>query len=85
VPFGVVGVTGVAQAVVWLSAFADTVLTVNDQELLAAVASAIAGTRIAQSFARPGYGVWFVLDNRSAFSIERRGNGWDIADVTDCL
>lgn len=57
----------------------------NDQDLLAAVAFAIAGTRIARSFARPGYGVWFVLDNQRAFSIEHRATGSDIADVTDCL
>jgi hypothetical protein len=72
-------------SLVWLSALADPVLAVNDQDLLAAVAFAIAGTRIAQSFARPGYGIWFVLDNQRAFSIERRANGWDIADVADCL
>ncbi|HUB74022.1 MAG TPA: hypothetical protein VL979_08305 [Solirubrobacteraceae bacterium] len=57
----------------------------DDQELLAAIAFATAGTRIARSFARPGYGVWFVLDNGSGFSIERCGDGWDIADVTACL
>lgn len=57
----------------------------NDRELLAAVAFAITGTRIDRSFARPGYGIWFVLENGSAFSIERRGDGWDIADVTACL
>lgn len=57
----------------------------DDQELLAAVAFAVAGTRITRSFGRPGYGVWFVLDNGSAFSIERFGDGWDIADVTACL
>ncbi len=57
----------------------------NDQELLVAVRFATAGTRIVRSFARPGCGVWFVLDSGSAFSIERRGDGWDFADVTDCL
>jgi hypothetical protein len=71
--------------VAWLSFLIDTVLAVDDQELIEAVAFAVAGTRIARSFASPGYGVWFMLDSRSAFSIERRGNGWHIADVTDCL
>jgi hypothetical protein len=72
-------------SLVWVVRLGRYGLAVNDQDLLAAVAFAIAGTRIAQSFARPGYGGWFVLDNQRALSIERRANGWDIADVTDCL
>jgi hypothetical protein len=56
-------------SLVWLSALADPVLAVNDQDLLAAVAFAIAGTRIAQSFARPGYGICSTTSVRSRLSV----------------
>jgi hypothetical protein len=56
-------------SLVWAGRLGRYGLAVNDQDLLAVVAFATAGTLTAQSFARLGYGVWFVLDdNQRAFS-----------------
>jgi hypothetical protein len=58
----------------------------NDYELIAAVRFAIGTAKLTASFRAPmGGGTWFVLDTGSAFSIERRADGWDLADVTACL
>jgi hypothetical protein len=58
----------------------------NTQELLEAARFAIGTAKLTGSFPAPvGTGTWFTLDNGSAFAIERNGDGWNLADVTDCL
>jgi hypothetical protein len=58
----------------------------TDLELLEAARFAIGNGKLMASFRAPiGQGTWFLLDNGSAFAIERRGDGWNLADVTDCL
>jgi hypothetical protein len=60
--------------------------TMNNGELLAAVERAIGSAKVIESFEAPiGRGIWFRLSSGNLFSIERRGEGWDLADVTACL
>jgi hypothetical protein len=58
----------------------------DDHELFRAVRFAVGNAWLVRSFRAPvGRGTWFRLSNGHAFSIERCADGWDLADVTDCL